>query len=101
MSTTAVLIRLQKIGADNFAVLFRNENFALGQVPVRERALFVHVAGKSVSFAGADDGLHDGPDRVRVCAGCRTDLHPRILARTLLNADGPQSDRGPRFTILN
>lgn len=100
--TATVLIGLQKVGADNFAVFFRNKDLVFSRKPIRERACLVHVAREGISFACADDGFHDGPDGVRVCVSYGPDQHPRILPWPLLNADEPpDSIEGPAFTRLN
>jgi len=80
VGSAAFLICLQAVGADDFGVVFRDENFAFGREPVGEGAVAVHVARQSVGFSRADDGLHDRPDRVRVLVRRRPDKHPRILA---------------------
>src|SRR5260370_7472680 len=90
------LVRLQAVGSDDVAIFFRDENLTLDRTPVRERALFVHVARQAVSLACPDDGLHDRPDRVRISVDCRPDQHPRILPRLLANTHGPPIGSGAR-----
>src|SRR5258708_33066955 len=88
MPTATLLIGLQKIRADNFAVLIRDEDLVFSRKPVSKRACFVHVAREGISLAGADDGLHDGPDGVLVSVGRGANQHSRSLPRLLLNAGG-------------
>src|SRR5258707_5854954 len=76
VSTTALLIRLQKIGADNFAVLFRNEYFMRLTPPILDRGRLVHVAWKRVRFTRSNDGRDDVPDGVPVGVSCGPDQHP-------------------------
>src|SRR5260370_641167 len=96
--SAALRVRLQAIWSNDVAVVFRDEHLALGRKPVRERALFAHVARQAVGFARPDDGLHDRPDGVVMSACCAPDLHPHILPCLPLNADGPRLGRGPWYT---
>ncbi len=101
VSSAALLVRLQAVGSNDVAVVFRDEDLTLVREPVRERALFAHIAWKGVCLACPDDGLHDRPDGVRVSVGCGPDQHPRILPRLLLNAGGPPDPiGGPAFHIV-
>src|SRR2546422_11551551 len=75
--TATLLIGLQKVSADNFVVLFRNEDLVSGRNPVSERACFVHVPWEGISLARADDGFHDGrSEERRVGKECRSRWSP-------------------------
>src|SRR6266404_1871187 len=77
--TAALLICLQKIRADNIAVLFRNEYFMRLTQPILNRGRLVHVAWKRIRFTRPNDGLDDVPDGVPVSIGCGPDQHARSL----------------------
>src|SRR5882762_4352366 len=99
--TAALLICLQKICADNIAVLFRNEYFMRPTQPILNRGRLVHVAWKRIRFTRPDDGRDDAPDVVLVCVSCGPDQHACSLPRVPVNADGPPIRSGARVSSLD
>jgi len=77
----AFLIGFEKVGADDFAVVLRDEDFVARRKPERQGALAIHVARLRVGFARADNWLQDRPDRIGVFFTRSPNLHPNMLPR--------------------
>ncbi len=69
--SAALLIRLQKISADDFSILFGDKHLMVGSHPIGQHFLFAHFAWQRVGLSSAHNGLQNPPDRVRICR-----LHP-------------------------
>jgi hypothetical protein len=62
----APLIRLQKIRADNFSILFRDKHLMVGFHPIGQRFVFAHLPWERVGLSYPNHWLQDPPDRVRI-----------------------------------
>src|ERR1700682_101821 len=78
--TSALLVRLQEIGAENLGVFFRDEDFVLRSKPVVERFLARHLSRQGVGFAGDNRGFEDRPNRIGVARPRNADLYGPTFA---------------------
>ena len=89
MRARAGPIGAQITGAQNPAPLFGDEDGAVRREPMRERIRLRHVARQGIGLAGANDRLHDAPDRiaiVRLAAGSKCSW-PRDLVIDLMESE--------------
>lgn len=60
----ALLVGVEEVGAENFLVVFGDEDMVARSVPVSESLLASEVARQGVGFAGANGGFENFPDSI-------------------------------------
>jgi hypothetical protein len=95
--SASFLVGLQIVGTDDFVLILGDKDLTFGREPIRESALLVHVARKSVGFARADNWLQDRPDSFGVVFAGGEDQHRCSLPRMAIKEDGLRMNRSPPF----
>src|SRR3974390_1112438 len=72
MGACTVLVRSQKVRADNPTVIFRNEDFMVLRKPKGECILPAYLAGQRISIASPNYGVEYRPDCIAIAGLSRT-----------------------------